>query len=132
AVDAAFGEIRDAGSLVQRYQLDAALAVLLERAEQHLAALAMLDDVGRRLRGHDGNPTHGCLVEAELLRHGAGSPPSLAGLARVPHGNGRRIDHDVHRAMVTLVPSPGRDSMANSLERRRAPPSPRPRPLLVV
>src|SRR5215472_12299766 len=132
AVNAALREIRDAGTLVEGEELDAALAVLLERAEQDLAPLAVLHDVGCGLRGDHGDPTQRRLVEAELLCHSGRGATGLAGLRRVHRGNHGRLDHDVHRAMVTFVPSPGRDSMAYSLESRRAPPSPGPRPFPVV
>src|SRR5262249_49243730 len=97
-----------------------------------LTGAAVLEDIRADLGHHERDISGAGRVEAESFRELRGGAPSLGHLARVVDGEWpRRSDH-FHRVIVTRVPSPGRDSMLNSLDRRLAPLSPSPRPPPVV
>ena len=91
---------------------------------------ARADRVCGKLGHHNGDPSHVNLIEALLPCNSGRLPPRLGNLTFVVDGHGDQ--HDFQRAMVTLAPPPGFDSMQNSFVNRRAPPSPRPKPGPVV
>lgn len=102
-----------------------------DAAQNQFPRGGVLDQVGGEL-GDDQLQASGALLgEADPSgqRHGGASRRGhLAGLA---HGiGGSEVQR--HLRIVTRVPSPTRESMANSLERRRAPDRPSPRPSPVV
>ena len=109
----------------------------VDRAQEDLASSRMLDEVGGGLRGHDRGRARRRLVEPEPL----GEQRPRRGGPRRPGSRRRRarewsvrpsIRSYFQRVTATRVPWPGVESISNSLMRRLAPPSPRPRPVPVV
>ena len=87
----------------------------------------VLHEVGRHFGRDQRDPRRVVLLEPQLDGEVRRRPAHGADLTRVPDRDLRQVPHR-HRAIMTFVPSPGRDSIWNSFESRLAPPSPRPNP----
>src|SRR4029077_19768066 len=115
-------------TLIHREQLDGRRA--RERARDQVPAVPVLDQVAAELVDHERELALLGRVEPDRGGEADDLPARLAHLARLgDHERARgALDDHFHLVMRTRVPWPGADAMSNSLERRRAPPSPRPRP----
>jgi hypothetical protein len=120
-------DVDDAGPLVQGEDLDA----VREPADEQLAALRVLEEVGRELGDHERQDPGGRRVH---VPHQGGRPaPGVGDVALVPDRQREvRGHHDLHRVIVTRVPWPTVETISNSLESFLAPLSPSPRPPPVV
>jgi hypothetical protein len=126
--------VGDARPGVERHKIDADRPLAFDAADEEAAALAgVLDQVARKLGGDECDPAAAFVVEPEVLRIGSRLAPRLTTLAALRDADERaRRDAHPHRVAVIRVPWPGVESISNSLTRRRAPPSPSPRPPPVV
>ena len=103
---------------------------IADPTEHDFATRRVLRQIGSQLGHDERNLARTFVRKTRLVRdfkRGPAGPGNLAGFV----DGVRRRDVYRHRTIVTRVPSPGRDSMKNSLERRFAPDRPRPSPLPV-
>ncbi len=119
-------QVGDTRALVERDHLDADAGLIFVGVEQELASGAVFHQVRGKLGCDDPHASRSDLVEPEVAGDELGAPSRIGHLACLDEG--QRDHRDTHRAMVTRVPEPGRESMENSFDRRRAPLRPRPRP----
>jgi len=128
AIGHAGADIVHAGAGVEREHVDAGVL-----ADHHHDAPAapVLEQVGGQLGHHQREPALQRGIDARRVGQCCCPPPRFRDLARVRDPDIDRGGH-FQRAMRMRVPLPGADSMANSLDSRLAPPSPRPSPPPVV
>src|SRR5262249_61202373 len=103
-----------------------------ERRDENWAGAAVLEAVRADLGHHERDVAGALRVEAESFRKLRRRATGRGDLAPVlDDQRPRRGDH-FHRVIITRGPSPGRDSMLNSLDSRLSPLNPTPRPSPVV
>ncbi len=130
AVAEGFFEAVDAAAAVDTDHLHPGAGVVVIDADQDFAAAGMLELVGGEFGGDDREAAEVILAETGIAPDRGGFAADLSDLLWSATVN-RRMNY-FQRAIVTRVPSPGLDWMANSLQRRREPLRPRPRPPPVV
>ncbi len=128
AVFQARRDVAHARALVEREDLDALAFVVLIGADEDFPARTVLEEVGRKF-GRDQSELSALSVSPKpvALREVGCCPPCLRDAALIVDADG--FHGHFQRAIDTLVPSPGFDSMENSLHSRLAPPRPSPMPL---
>src|SRR5471032_169158 len=107
-------------------------ALIARGAQVQLAMGGMLEDVAGKFGRHQGHAPGVGFIKTQQFGKLLGAAPGIADLADIfdqKHLGQGAGNIQVHRVIVTRVPSPGAVSSSNSSTRRLAPVRPRPRPL---
>ena len=124
------GDVGHSGASVERQDLDAG-GPLRVGAGEYFATAAVTQQVLRQFGHHDGDAAGPGFVVPHPDRQPDDLPAGGGDIGWLTHGQWLPWCY-LQRAIVTVVPVPGVDTMVNSLHRRRAPPRPRPMPLPLV
>src|SRR5438105_3775624 len=125
----------DSGPLVEGEHSHPARAVAAQVIDNQLSSLGVLDDVGGHFGYYNGHIAALRFPHADKLRaphRRTACGPGMRGVANLNKDLRCGCIAYFHRTMVTLVPSPTRETTSNSFTSLLAPPRPSPNPEPVV